>query len=79
MFATRAPTRPNPIGFSIVRPVGVEGNKVHIGGVDMVDGAPLLDIKPYVPGFDQQPAERVGWLEGASRGAPTMKADGRFE
>ncbi len=78
VFATRAPTRPNPIGLSIVRLLGVEGNILNIENVDIVDGTPLLDIKPYVPEFDHHAAERTGWLAQARGQAQTQKADGRF-
>jgi tRNA-Thr(GGU) m(6)t(6)A37 methyltransferase TsaA len=64
LFTTRAPRRPNPIGISVVRLLKVEGRVLHVEGVDMVDGTPLLDIKPYVPGLDDRKAERVGWLFG---------------
>jgi tRNA-Thr(GGU) m(6)t(6)A37 methyltransferase TsaA len=63
LFATRAPHRPNPIGLSCVRLVGVEGLVLHIEDVDMVDGTPLLDLKPYVPYADAFPDARTGWLE----------------
>ena len=61
VFATRSPRRPNPIGMSIVRLVKVEGGTIYIKDLDIVDGSPLLDIKPYIPD-DSQKAERVGWL-----------------
>ena len=77
-FATRAPTRPNPIGLSIVRLLNVEGNILHVENVDIVDGTPLLDIKPYVPEFDHHAAERTGWLEQARGQVQAQKADGRF-
>ncbi len=77
VFATRAPCRPNPIGLSAVRLVRIEGNVLHVEGVDMLDGTPLLDIKPYVPKFDVFEVSRVGWLAGAE-GRETV-ADGRFE
>ena len=77
LFATRAPSRPNPIGLSAVRLVRVSGNVLHVEGVDILDGTPLLDIKPYVPRFDVFPAERVGWLGGV-QGEATA-ADDRFE
>jgi tRNA-Thr(GGU) m(6)t(6)A37 methyltransferase TsaA len=78
VFATRAPTRPNPIGLSVVKLLGVEGNILNIENVDIVDGTPLLDIKPYVPEFDHHAAERTGWLEQARGQARAQKADGRF-
>ena len=64
IFSIRSPARPNPIGLSIVRLVRVEKCTLHIENVDIIDGTPLLDIKPYVPDFDIRPAERIGWLTG---------------
>jgi tRNA-Thr(GGU) m(6)t(6)A37 methyltransferase TsaA len=78
VFATRAPTRPNPIGLSVVKLLGVEGNVLHVENVDIVDGTPLLDIKPYVPEFDHHAAERTGWLEQAKGQIQAQKADDRF-
>jgi tRNA-Thr(GGU) m(6)t(6)A37 methyltransferase TsaA len=79
VFATRAPSRPNPIGLSIVRLLDIEGNLLHVENVDMVDGTPLLDIKPYVPAFDHNEAERIGWLEATGRRVKEQKSDGRFK
>jgi tRNA-Thr(GGU) m(6)t(6)A37 methyltransferase TsaA len=67
LFATRYPCRPNPIGLSIVRLIARHGNVLEIEGVDMLDGTPLLDIKPYVPDFDVRLDTRVGWYETRSR------------
>ncbi|MDI6795001.1 MAG: tRNA (N6-threonylcarbamoyladenosine(37)-N6)-methyltransferase TrmO [bacterium] len=78
VFATRAPRRPNPIGISIVRLLKVEGGTIQIEDVDIVDGTPLLDIKPYVPKFDIREPERTGWLSKRAGKADKMKADGRF-
>jgi tRNA-Thr(GGU) m(6)t(6)A37 methyltransferase TsaA len=78
VFAMRGPSRPNPIGLSVVRLVRVEGNVLHIGDVDIVDGTPLLDIKPYVPQFDARDVERIGWLSEQVHKLPTMQDDGRF-
>lgn len=78
VFATRAPSRPNPIGISVVRLIKVEGNILHIKDVDIVDGTPLLDIKPYVPEFDMRAVERTGWLKQKLHKLPTSKDDGRF-
>ena len=78
VFATRAPSRPNPIGISIVRLVKVDKNRLHIRGVDMVDGTPLLDIKPYVPQFDAPRTERLGWLDRVVDKLAQAKDDGRF-
>ena len=78
VFATRAPTRPNPIGLSVVRLLGIEGATLHVENVDILDKTPLLDIKPYVPEFDHHPADRVGWLEQAKGAVRSKKADERF-
>jgi len=63
IFATRYPYRPNPIGISTVRLISRQGNALTIEGVDVLDGTPLLDIKPYVPDFDLRSGVRVGWYE----------------
>ena len=78
VFAMRGPSRPNPIGISIVRLMGIEGNVLHIQDVDIIDGTPLLDIKPYVPEFDIRKAERTGWLEKNVHKLSASKDDGRF-
>ena len=77
LFATRAPSRPNPIGLSIVRLLGIDGCVLRIEGVDLLDGTPVLDIKPYVRDFDDQTEVRCGWLDDV-RGRETA-ADDRFE
>ena len=64
LFATRYPRRPNPIGLSVVRLVRRKGHILHVDGIDVLDGTPLLDIKPYVPPFDAFPDATMGWLEG---------------
>jgi tRNA (adenine37-N6)-methyltransferase len=64
VFATRHPQRPNPIGMSLVRLVRVEGGRLHLEDVDILDGTPLLDIKPFVPRFDLVEEARGGWTEG---------------
>lgn len=80
VFATRAPSRPNPLGLSVVRLKSIEGNVLHLEDVDLLDGTPLLDIKPYVPDFDQPPGPvRTGWLAGKAAGAKAAKADDRFK
>ncbi len=63
VFATRAPCRPNPIGLSIVRLLRREGAMLHIDGVDVLDGTPLLDIKPYSARFDRIETTRNGWQD----------------
>jgi tRNA-Thr(GGU) m(6)t(6)A37 methyltransferase TsaA len=64
VFATRSPYRPNPIGISIVCLERVTGNILQISGVDMVDGSPVLDIKPYIPDLNPAGEVNVGWLAG---------------
>jgi tRNA-Thr(GGU) m(6)t(6)A37 methyltransferase TsaA len=78
VFATRAPERPNPVGMSVVKLVRVEGHTLHIENVDIVDGTPLLDIKPYVPMFDVYKVDRIGWFTDITRTVRKTKADGRF-
>ncbi len=80
VFATRAPRRPNPIGLSIVQleHVEVETGVLHIQNADILDGTPLLDIKPYVPDFDAQAEARTGWLEEARKTISSRKSDRRF-
>lgn len=78
VFATRAPRRPNPIGLSTVRLLAVRGNMLEIDGVDMLDGTPLLDLKPYLPEFEPDEDIRRGWLEGAAGKAKTARSDRRF-
>lgn len=76
IFATRAPTRPSPIGMSVVRLIAVRDGQLDVEGVDMVNGTPLLDVKPYVPEFDCYPASRAGWFDASS--STFRLADGRF-
>ena len=78
VFAMRGPSRPNPIGISVVCLIKIEENILHIQDVDIVDGTPLLDIKPYVPEFDIREVKRVGWLEKNVRKLSISKDDGRF-
>ena len=79
IFATRSPKRPNRIGMSIVRMESVVGNIVQFKGVDMLNGSPLLDIKPYYSYFDQQTQVRNGWLEGKTLRPENLRSDKRFE
>jgi tRNA-Thr(GGU) m(6)t(6)A37 methyltransferase TsaA len=78
VFATRAPRRPNGIGISVVKLVGVKGNLLEIEDLDILDGTPLLDIKPYIPDFDDHQDVRVGWLEKNRDQIPGKRADDRF-
>jgi len=79
IFATRSPRHPNPIGISVVRLLSVTGRVLEISGVDLLDGTPVLDIKPYVPEFDAVAAERTGWLAKAAERVHQVKADARFD
>ena len=63
LFATRAPHRPNPIGLSSARVLGVEGRLIRLERVDLLDGTPVLDIKPYLPSADAFPEARAGWVD----------------
>ncbi len=78
IFATRAPCRPNPIGLSVVRIIGVQGRTLIIEDVDILDGTPLLDIKPYVPQFDAYPDASCGWLEKRVQDVESFRSDERF-
>ena len=78
LFSTRAPMRPNPIGFSVVRLLGLEDGILWIENVDILDGTPLLDIKPYVPEFDAQSKIRTGWLEQVGKNVSKKRSDNRF-
>jgi len=79
VFATRAPRRPNAVGLSVVKLLKVEEHILHIEDVDIVDGTPLLDIKPYVPAFDAKEVERTGWLSSRAGGVSAVRSDKRFE
>jgi len=79
LFATRAPKRPNPIGISVVQLDKVENGVVHISNVDILDGTPLIDIKPYVPEFENVSNVRTGWLEQTGKSASSNKSDDRFK
>lgn len=79
IFSTRAPTRPNAIGISIVKLKKIENNLLYIEGVDMIDGTPLLDIKPFYPRYDNQQNVKSGWLEGKEDiDISKIKSDNRF-
>jgi tRNA-Thr(GGU) m(6)t(6)A37 methyltransferase TsaA len=76
VFATRAPVRPNALGLSVVGLSGIEGGMLKVSNLDILDGTPLLDIKPYVREFDPGESIRTGWLETASR--ERKNSDERF-
>lgn len=77
IFATRAPARPNPLGLSCVGLTSIDRNLLRVTDIDVVDGTPLLDIKPYVPRFDRFDGSRAGWFDRST--APCRVADGRFK
>lgn len=79
VFATRSPLRPNHIGLSIVELVSVANNVLTIQGVDVVDGTPLLDIKPYIDQFDRVAKSTSGWLEATDNEIRGKRSDKRFE
>jgi tRNA-Thr(GGU) m(6)t(6)A37 methyltransferase TsaA len=79
VFSVRAPRRPNPIGFSVVRLDRRDGLILHLSEVDFLDGTPLLDIKPFVPRFDHRSRVRVGWMSDTFRdGTHRTVSDDRF-
>jgi tRNA-Thr(GGU) m(6)t(6)A37 methyltransferase TsaA len=78
IFATRAPSRPNPIGLSIVRLLRVQGRTLYLENIDILDGTPLLDLKPYVPAFDQPTQACTGWLEHTQGKVSGVVSDDRF-
>ena len=79
VFATRAPKRPNPIGLSVIKLQKIQDNILYVENVDILDGTPLLDIKPYIPEFDEQIEVRAGWLEEARKEVSKRKSDQRFK
>jgi tRNA (adenine37-N6)-methyltransferase len=78
LFSTRAPNRPNQIGLSVVKLTSIEQNVLHIENVDIIDGTPLLDIKPYVKQMEPTQDLRVGWLEKHTSLVNSKRSDDRF-
>lgn len=78
VFATRAPRRPNPVGISVVELREVSGSTLHVDGIDVIDGTPLLDVKPFVPAFNGVENVTIGWLEGSIGDETRRRADDRF-
>ena len=78
VFSTRAPNRPNPIGLSAVKLIKIEFNTLEIENVDIIDGTPLLDIKPYVQEMNEVKQYRIGWLSKYSKEMKIKKSDKRF-
>jgi tRNA-Thr(GGU) m(6)t(6)A37 methyltransferase TsaA len=79
LFATRAPHRPNPLGLSVLRLLRVEGRVLHVSDVDLLDGTPILDLKPYVPYTDVATDANDGWLETATASDPGPRYEVTFE
>lgn len=79
VFVVRAPKRPNPIGMSVVKLLRREDNIIYIDNPDMLDGTPLLDIKPYIPDFDAYPDAIAGWQEKHKGKVRKHKSDDRFK
>lgn len=79
IFATRSPKRPNAIGISTVKLINVKGNILEIEGADMLDGTPLIDIKPFFPRYDNRENVKIGWLE-KNKDLPVeeLRSDDRF-
>ncbi len=78
VFSTRAPARPNPIGISIVSLIKIEDNIMHIQDLDIIDGTPLLDIKPHIPKFDNRKTTKIGWLKDNVKNLSATQDDNRF-
>jgi tRNA-Thr(GGU) m(6)t(6)A37 methyltransferase TsaA len=80
IFSCKAPKRPNAIGLSTVKLIKIEGNKLHIEEADMLNGTPLLDIKPFYPKYDNRENVKIGWLEKSQTLPPEkLRADERFK
>lgn len=79
VFSTRSPLRPNHIGLSIVKLKSVEDNKVYVDGIDVLDGTPLLDIKPFIEKFDGVKESTSGWLTASAEDVINKRSDKRFE
>lgn len=78
VFSTRAPKRPNPVGISVVRLISVEKNILHIQDVDILDGTPLIDVKPFVSDIDNRTESARGWMDDKAVGFRVKRSDDRF-
>ena len=78
IFAIRGPPRPNPIGISIVKLIKIKDNILTIENLDMLDGTPVLDIKPYIPKYEFISEVKNGWVDGIQQKAENTKSDSRF-
>ena len=79
VYATRSPLRPNHIGISIVRLEKIEGNRLHVLDIDVLNGTPLLDIKPYMESFDAVTDSRSGWMQASETEVAERRSDDRFK
>jgi tRNA-Thr(GGU) m(6)t(6)A37 methyltransferase TsaA len=79
VFSTRAPKRPNAIGISVVKLLSIKDNVLEIENTDILNGTPLLDIKPYIPEFDIHHVEKIGWLQNKISNITEIKSDKRFQ
>lgn len=79
IFATRSPTRPNKIGISVVKLISVDRDTLYIENIDVLNGTPVLDIKPYFIDFDHHDAYRFGWYERAFGKVKNARSDDRFK
>jgi len=79
VFSTRSPLRPNHIGLSIVKIKNIKDNKITVDGIDVLDGTPLLDIKPYIDKFDAIKESTSGWLQASEDEIIRKRSDKRFE
>jgi len=77
LFATRSPDRPNPIGLSAVQILAVVGNRIRVRGLDLLDGTPVLDLKPYIPAYDSFPGAKAGWVDQLQNPGPDHRPDPR--
>jgi len=78
VFATRSPLRPNHLGLSVVELLGVEGTRLRVRSIDILDGTPLLDIKPFIGPIDNRETTRDGWTRGGRRAFASKRSDARF-
>ncbi len=78
VFATRSPLRPNHIGLSLVRLKKIEGNIITVQGIDVLDGTPLLDLKPYIAAFDEVRESSSGWMQSSEEDVAGKRSDRRF-
>jgi len=79
VFSTRTPKHPNGLGLSVVKLVKVEGNRVTISGVDILDGTPIIDVKPYIENFDKVEGEvKFGWMNSSEEEVSSKRSDDRF-